>query len=200
MSPVLSEILRSGFIITSSLRRRTHLVQSFSVVFLHCGNSSGSLSQIAVQNQSSGSEEELRQLLDQRKRKRMQSNRESARRSRMRKQQHLDGLMAQLSQLRENKNQIISRINLATQLFLNVEAQNSVLRAQIVELTHSLESLNQILSHIDDNNNHHHHQEEQQHNFLQSFYDFDQTPLFINSFFLTQQPIVASADHHVLHY
>ncbi|KAG6591294.1 bZIP transcription factor 44, partial [Cucurbita argyrosperma subsp. sororia] len=164
------------------------------------GNSSGSLSQIAVQNQSSGSEEELRQLLDQRKRKRMQSNRESARRSRMRKQQHLDGLMAQLSQLRENKNQIISRINLATQLFLNVEAQNSVLRAQIVELTHSLESLNQILSHIDDNNNHHHHQEEQQHNFLQSFYDFDQTPLFINSFFLTQQPIVASADHHVLHY
>ncbi|GAB2219893.1 hypothetical protein Droror1_Dr00007533 [Drosera rotundifolia] len=35
MSPVLSEILRSGFIIDSSLRRRTHLVQSFSVVFLY---------------------------------------------------------------------------------------------------------------------------------------------------------------------
>ncbi|RHN77506.1 hypothetical protein MtrunA17_Chr1g0155541 [Medicago truncatula] len=35
MSPVLSEILRSGFIIDSSLRRRTHLVQSFSCFFLY---------------------------------------------------------------------------------------------------------------------------------------------------------------------
>ncbi|CAL0305845.1 unnamed protein product [Lupinus luteus] len=35
MSPVLSEILCSGFIIDSSLRRRTHLVQSLSVTFLY---------------------------------------------------------------------------------------------------------------------------------------------------------------------
>ena len=35
MSAILSEILRSGFMINSSLRRRTHLVQSFSVVFLY---------------------------------------------------------------------------------------------------------------------------------------------------------------------
>ncbi|KAL0547113.1 hypothetical protein IC582_017036 [Cucumis melo] len=35
MSPVVSEILLSGFIINSALRRRTHLVQSFSVVFLY---------------------------------------------------------------------------------------------------------------------------------------------------------------------
>ncbi|EFH63849.1 expressed protein [Arabidopsis lyrata subsp. lyrata] len=35
MSPVISEILRSGLTIDSSLRRRTHLVQSFSVVFLY---------------------------------------------------------------------------------------------------------------------------------------------------------------------
>ncbi|KAL4644341.1 hypothetical protein ACB098_02G135000 [Castanea mollissima] len=34
-SPVVSEILLSGFMINSSLRRRTHLVQSFSVVFLY---------------------------------------------------------------------------------------------------------------------------------------------------------------------
>ncbi|RID56123.1 hypothetical protein BRARA_G03346 [Brassica rapa] len=35
MSPVISEALRSGLTIDSSLRRRTHLVQSFSVVFLY---------------------------------------------------------------------------------------------------------------------------------------------------------------------
>ncbi|XP_038897069.1 bZIP transcription factor 11-like [Benincasa hispida] len=170
------------------------------------GNSSGSLSdQVVLQNQSSGSEAELKQLMDQRKRKRMQSNRESARRSRMRKQQHLDGLMAQVSQLRDNKNQMISRIHLTTQLFLNIEAENSVLKAQILELTHRLESLNQILSHINNNDDD---EQQQQNNFLQNFCDnfddFDLNPLFINSFFLTQhqqqQPIMASAHHHLLHY
>nr|XP_016452796.1 PREDICTED: uncharacterized protein LOC107777318 [Nicotiana tabacum] len=35
MSPVASEILLCGFMISCSLRRRTHLVQSFSVVFLY---------------------------------------------------------------------------------------------------------------------------------------------------------------------
>ncbi|KAE8729243.1 putative HIT-type Zinc finger family protein [Hibiscus syriacus] len=60
----------------------------------------------------SGSEGDLHQLMDQRKRKRMKSNRESARSSRMRKQKH---------------------------------AENSVLRAQMMELSQRLESLNQIL-------------------------------------------------------
>ncbi|KAI5588504.1 hypothetical protein BDE02_05G102500 [Populus trichocarpa] len=36
MTPVLCEILLSGFMINSTRRRRiTHLVQSFSVVFLY---------------------------------------------------------------------------------------------------------------------------------------------------------------------
>ncbi|CAI0392410.1 unnamed protein product [Linum tenue] len=35
MSPVVSEILLSGLTINSTLRRRTHLVQSFSVCFLY---------------------------------------------------------------------------------------------------------------------------------------------------------------------
>ncbi|KAF5809237.1 hypothetical protein HanRHA438_Chr04g0164971 [Helianthus annuus] len=35
MPSVLCEILRSGFMINSSLIRRIHLVQSFSVVFLY---------------------------------------------------------------------------------------------------------------------------------------------------------------------
>lgn len=103
--------------------------------------------------QNSGSEEDLQQLMDQRKRKRMISNRESARRSRMRKQKHLDDLMAQVSTLRKENNQILTSMNVTTQHYLNVEAENSILRAQLSELSHRLESLNEIIAYLDANNN-----------------------------------------------
>ncbi|GAA0141668.1 DNA-binding transcription factor [Lithospermum erythrorhizon] len=99
------------------------------------------------------SEKELQNLINERKRKRMQSNRESARRSRMRKQKHLDDLMAQVDQLRKENNQILTSINITTEQFLNVEAENSVIRAQMVELSQRLESLNEILSYMNTNNN-----------------------------------------------
>nr|XP_009782352.1 PREDICTED: uncharacterized protein LOC104231113 [Nicotiana sylvestris]XP_016471890.1 PREDICTED: uncharacterized protein LOC107793952 [Nicotiana tabacum] len=35
MSTILTELFLSGFMINSTYRRRTHLVQSFSVVFLY---------------------------------------------------------------------------------------------------------------------------------------------------------------------
>ncbi|KAK8551831.1 hypothetical protein V6N13_120267 [Hibiscus sabdariffa] len=99
---------------------------------------------------NSGSEEELHQMnmMDQRKRKRKESNRESARRSRKRKQQHLDDLTSQVSQLSEDNNQILTSINFTTHHYLTIEAQNSVLRAQMVELSQRLDSLNQILSYL----------------------------------------------------
>lgn len=90
--------------------------------------------------------------MDQMKRKRMQSNRESARRSRMKKQQHLDELNAQVTQLQKENEQIVGNINLATQNFLNVEAENSVLRAQMMELSQSLQSLNEILNCMNSSN------------------------------------------------
>lgn len=76
----------------------------------------------------------------------MLSNRESARRSRMRKQKHLDDLMTQLSQLRKESTQIMSSISMTTQHFMSVEAENSVLRAQVAELSHWLDSLNDIIA------------------------------------------------------
>lgn len=84
--------------------------------------------------------------MDQRKRKRMQSNRESARRSRMRKQKHLDDLMAQVVQLRKENNEILSSITTTNQRYLTVEADNSILRAQAVELTQRYQSVNAILN------------------------------------------------------
>ena len=78
----------------------------------------------------------------------MQSNRESAKRSRMRKQKLLDDLMGQVSDLRKENEQILNCINITTQHFLNVEAENSILRAQMAELSHRLQSLNDIINSI----------------------------------------------------
>ncbi|XP_060193013.1 bZIP transcription factor 11-like [Lycium barbarum] len=106
------------------------------------GTSSGSL----IQHRKCGSEDDhLRQvIIDERKRKRMISNRESARRSRMKKHEYLDELIARVDLLKEENNQIVTNINMVIQLYLNVEAENSVLKAQIAELSHRLQSLKEI--------------------------------------------------------
>ncbi|KAK8518755.1 hypothetical protein V6N13_017973 [Hibiscus sabdariffa] len=97
---------------------------------------------------NSGSVGDLTALMNERKRKRMISNRESARRSRMRKQKHLDDLQAQVTQLRQESHRILTSVNITTQHYLNVEAENSVLRAQANELSHRLQSLNEIIGFI----------------------------------------------------
>lgn len=108
------------------------------------GNSSGITPNIS----NSGSEDNLLLLMDQRKRRRMVSNRESARRSRLRKRKHLDELMTQLAQLRATNSEILMRIGFTTRQLVTVEAENAVLRAQMVELGRRLESLDEILSYI----------------------------------------------------
>ncbi|KAK1427292.1 hypothetical protein QVD17_15975 [Tagetes erecta] len=85
-------------------------------------------------------------LIDERKRKRMESNRESARRSRMRKQKHVDDLMAEISRIKNDNDKIRTTINVTNQRFVEIEAENSVLRAQETELRRRLDSLNGILN------------------------------------------------------
>ncbi|XP_065868561.1 bZIP transcription factor 44-like [Euphorbia lathyris] len=116
------------------------------------GSLSGTSSGSSLMISNSGSEGDLQVLMDQRKRKRMISNRESARRSRMRKQKHLDDLTAQISQLRKENQQLITSINITTQHFLNIDSDNSILRAQVGELTHRLQSLNEIINFLTANN------------------------------------------------
>ncbi|XP_073158443.1 bZIP transcription factor 53-like [Henckelia pumila] len=88
---------------------------------------------------SSGSDPE------ERKRKRKLSNRESARRSRMKKQQHLDELLAQERQMKEENKKLSQMIDDASQLYLNFASGNNVLRAQVSELTDRLRSLNSVI-------------------------------------------------------
>lgn len=134
-------------------------------------------------------------LMDQRKRKRMISNRESARRSRMRKQKHLDDLSVQVSQLRNENQQILTSVNLTTQRFLAVESENSVLRAQLNELNNRFESLNEIINFmnvtnavfVDPIDN------------INTNNSYFNNPLNMNMAYLNQ-PIMASADMNMIHY
>lgn len=67
----------------------------------------------------------------------------------MRKQKHLGDLTAQISQLMKENEQIITNINVTTQHYMNMEAENSVLRARVGELSHRLQSLNEIITVLD---------------------------------------------------
>ncbi|PIA52776.1 hypothetical protein AQUCO_01000561v1 [Aquilegia coerulea] len=150
-------------------------------------SSSGTSSE-STQLQNSGSEEDLQLLMNQRKQKRMLSNRESARRSRMRKQKHLDELMAQVAQLRKENGQILTNLHITTQQYLNIESENSVLRAQMGELGHRLQSLNEIINYLDANNG----METEVDTMMIN--DTFMTPWNNNSMYMNQQPIMASAD------
>ncbi|XP_047938851.1 bZIP transcription factor 44-like [Salvia hispanica] len=94
---------------------------------------------------NSASEEDLQQTMDLRKRKRMISNRESARRSRLRKQKHMEELMAQVAELRRQNHQILTSLRATTQHHAAVQSENAILRAQEAELGHRLQSLVEII-------------------------------------------------------
>lgn len=109
--------------------------------------STGSLSAMAAMAAAAGgTEEEVRALMEQRRAKRMLSNRESARRSRMRKQRHLDDLAAQAAHLRRENAHVSAALGLTARGLLAVDAENAVLRTQAAELTARLSSLEEIVA------------------------------------------------------
>ncbi|XP_074326523.1 bZIP transcription factor 53-like [Apium graveolens] len=83
---------------------------------------------------------------DEKRKKRMISNRESARRSRMKKENHVRELIAEISRLQNENKAMMSKINEVMDMFVGVTTENNVLRAQISELTNKLYSLTSALS------------------------------------------------------
>ncbi|KAL0903177.1 hypothetical protein M5K25_027534 [Dendrobium thyrsiflorum] len=88
--------------------------------------------------------------IDERKRKRMLSNRESARRSRMKKQQHLDDMMNQISQFKEENDGILNQVNLISMKYSTLDAENSAMRSRVMELTEKLKFLNATLKQVEE--------------------------------------------------
>ncbi|VVB04043.1 unnamed protein product [Arabis nemorensis] len=73
-------------------------------------------------------------ILDERKQRRMLSNRESARRSRMRKQRHLDELWSQVIRLRNENNCLIDKLNRVSETQVSVLKENSKLKEEASNL------------------------------------------------------------------
>ncbi|WCJ22316.1 basic region/leucine zipper motif 53 [Euphorbia peplus] len=104
-----------------------------------------------TQTVSSGSDSDPRYAnVDERKRKRMISNRESARRSRQRKQKQMEDLVNEASLLQNENGNLMHNINISSERFSQVESANNVLRAQAMELTERLRSLNSVLQMVED--------------------------------------------------
>ncbi|KAI0528952.1 hypothetical protein KFK09_001496 [Dendrobium nobile] len=98
----------------------------------------------------SSSSENSEVMVDERKRKRMVSNRDSARRSRLRKQQHLDEIVNQVANYKKENDQIEMQINMHMNQYLKVESENTILRTQIMELTDRLQSMNSVLRFVEE--------------------------------------------------
>lgn len=90
---------------------------------------------------SDEADEQQQSLINERKQRRMISNRESARRSRMRKQKHLDELWSQVVWLRNENHQLIDKLNQVSDCHDKVVQENARLKEQTSELRRMLTDL-----------------------------------------------------------
>ncbi|XP_043708987.1 basic leucine zipper 4-like [Telopea speciosissima] len=106
-----------------------------------------------VNSNNSGSDEPSNQppvsfsasAVDERKQRRMISNRESARRSRMRKQRHLEGLRNQMNRLRTENREIANRLGFVNHHCHLMRTDNDRLRSESVVLKQRLSDFRRIL-------------------------------------------------------
>ncbi|XP_028786022.1 basic leucine zipper 43-like [Neltuma alba] len=88
----------------------------------------------ASSSTSDEAEEKQTSMIDERKQRRMISNRESARRSRMRKQRHMDELWSQVVRLRTENHNLIHRLNHVSESHDRALQENVKLREEASDL------------------------------------------------------------------
>lgn len=118
----------------------------------------------------------------------------------MRKQKHLDDLIAQVDHLKKQKSLTLMKVDITTKHYLEVKAENSILWAQKTELTQSLQSLNDIIDLINTTNGVYHTDcyDINNHNNHNNYYNNNNN--FMNPMHMAylNQPIVATADNMFL--
>ncbi|KAM7267567.1 hypothetical protein ACFE04_009733 [Oxalis oulophora] len=87
---------------------------------------------------SDEADEQNQSIINERKQRRMISNRESARRSRMRKQKHLDELWSQVVWLRNENHQLMDKLNNVSENHDKVLQENTKLKEENCELRQML--------------------------------------------------------------
>lgn len=87
---------------------------------------------------SDEADEQQLSIINERKQRRMISNRESARRSRMRKQKQLDELWSQVVWLRNENHQLMDKLNHASESHDRVLLENAQLKEEASELRQML--------------------------------------------------------------
>ncbi|MED6108667.1 hypothetical protein PIB30_026233 [Stylosanthes scabra] len=90
---------------------------------------------------SDEAEENQLNIIDERRQKRMISNRESARRSRMRKQKHLDELWSQVVRLRNENHNLIDKLNHVFESHERAIQENARLKEEASDLRQMLTEL-----------------------------------------------------------
>lgn len=111
---------------------------------IHISSNSGSNEENRKRNSSnSGSDDPP--IVDERKRRRMISNRESARRSRMRKQKHLEDLRNEVNRLKFEKRDMMNQLRLFTHHSQILQTENELLRSKSVMLQQKLWDMHQDL-------------------------------------------------------
>ncbi|KAK6154945.1 hypothetical protein DH2020_009207 [Rehmannia glutinosa] len=90
---------------------------------------------------SDEADEQQLSIINERKQRRMISNRESARRSRMRKQKHLDELWSQVVWLRNENHQLMDKLNHASERHDRVLQENAQLKEEASELRQMLTNM-----------------------------------------------------------
>ncbi|KAK2968607.1 hypothetical protein RJ640_028254 [Escallonia rubra] len=90
---------------------------------------------------SDEADEQQLSLIHERKQRRMISNRESARRSRMRKQKHLDELWSQVVWFRNENHQLIDKLNHFSEHHDQVLQENTRLKEEASELRQMLTNM-----------------------------------------------------------
>ncbi|KAL5064109.1 hypothetical protein RYX36_025846 [Vicia faba] len=85
-------------------------------------------------------------VIDERKRRRMLSNRESARRSRMRKQRHVENLRNQLNKCRIENKELKNRLQFILFHYNSLRTENEWLRSERTVLNQRINYYTQILA------------------------------------------------------
>jgi chromosome segregation ATPase len=141
------------------------------------------------------SDENAKARLEQRKRRRMDSNRESARRSRMRKRKQLEELTAEVDRLKAGRNTAVMALATVNQHVMAIEADNCVLRTQIGELSSRFQALNEIIANMNGINDHSNNANafDPLYNGLGSGLGFDMNPWSLSGS-VNLHPLMASGD------